>query len=119
MTEAIANRDATGKNMALECFLIHARNIRDFSGADGESDDVLARDFLSRSPRLRMTLLRGKPVRRRMNKPVAPISCSRARLGRRWEVAARLGEVDAATSVFEQWLRRLDNRLADLVSGTA
>ena len=34
-------------NLALEAFLVHARNLRDFFGKSGYDDDILARDFVS------------------------------------------------------------------------
>ena len=115
---AIEAGDQVNVNMALECFLLHARNIRDFFGAHGKPDDVLSRDFLGRPMRVRMSLLRSRGLRDRLNRRVAHLSFSRSRLKRDFPVGDLLIEIDAAMTQFEQRLRAQDPMLADSLRGT-
>jgi hypothetical protein len=69
------------KNMALECFLLHFRNLRDFlCPQDGKTheDDIFASDFLDKSEATyvadRKTLERDK---KRLNKMLAHLSYDR------------------------------------------
>jgi hypothetical protein len=114
---AAARRDGVAKNIALERFLLHARNIRDFFRANGRRDDVLARDFLGTPIRVRMPVLRSRTIGTRLNRRVAHLSHSRARLGRRWPVSKLLAEIENAMTRFEQRLREVDPKLADILIG--
>lgn len=117
--EGTLKQDAAMVNMALESFLIHARNIRDFFASRGNPDDVLARDFLGRPTRVRLSLLRSPKIRRRLNKRIAHISYSRARLGRGWNWSILLSEINDAMGKFEQRLRARSKKLADIVAAGA
>ena len=48
------DRNQALMNAALESFLIHARNIRDFFRVSGRDNDILVSDFLGNKPRVRM-----------------------------------------------------------------
>ena len=91
-------------NLFLEAFLLHARNLRDFLAWSNNPNDVVASDFVGRPVRVRMPLLRSRKVRDRLNKRIAHLSYSRSRLGRQWNVAVLLTEIDSAMDAF---LRRL------------
>src|SRR6266571_4199982 len=67
LAQAQGMNDVWAQNLALESFLVHARIIRDFFAASGSTDDVLARDFLGSDPKVRLTLLRSNPIRKRLN----------------------------------------------------
>ncbi len=92
------------KNLVLEALLIHARNLRDFFAPSGRSNDILARDFVSRMPRIAMPYLRSNTSRNRLNRLIAHLSYSRPRLGKNWDIHRLVHEVEAAMSAF---LKRL------------
>lgn len=117
--DALAHRDHQTVNMALESLLIHARNIRDFFDRTGRSDDVLASDFLGRPIRVRMSRLRSKKMRQRLNKRIAHLSYARARLGRSWDIVGLMTEINGAMEVFTDRLRAANPRLADIVAAGA
>jgi hypothetical protein len=104
--------------MALEAFLIHARNIRDFFATPKrpKPDDVLAADFLGRPIRVRLTRLRSPAMRRRLNKQVAHLSYARSRLSKSWPVGQLMSEINAAMQQFERRLRKIDAGLANIVA---
>jgi hypothetical protein len=108
--------DTWASNLALECFLLHARVIRDFFRTHGSADDVLARDFLNRPPRFRLSLLRSSTIRRRLNRGVAHLSYSRSRLGRNWQVRTLLNEINQAMDAFVVRLTTEQPRIARIVS---
>lgn len=110
-------RDQVGTNMALECFLVHARNIRDFFARNGRRNDVLARDFLGHLTVVRLPFLRNTRTRRRLDRRVAHVSYSRSRLRRDWPVRTILAEIDRAMAKFERQLRAKDSELADALIG--
>ena len=115
---AIKHGDQVGTNMALECFLLHARNIRDFFAADGHPNDVLSRDFFGRPIRVALPLLRSSRMRNRLNRRVAHLSYSRSYLGRSFPVDKLLAEIETAMTRFEKRLRSRDPDLADaLING--
>lgn len=97
---ARAASDFIAVNIALEAFLIHARNIRDFFRPKGRHNDVLARDFLSPPPRVRLSRLRNRRLKQRLDRAIAHLTFSRSRLGRRWRVQALLSEIDTAMAAF-------------------
>lgn len=101
-----AANDVSGKNMALESFCIHARNIRAFFDAKGRKNDVLSRDFFGRPMRVRLSRLRNKSMRRRIDRRIAHLSFSRSRLKREFPVKQLLTEIDGAMFAF---LRRLED----------
>jgi hypothetical protein len=103
------------QNMALESFLVHARNVRDFFATAGSNDDVLAADFLSVPPTVRMPFLRSAAIRRRLNRRIAHLSFSRSRLKREWNVRRLLNEIDSAMSTFVDRLRKASPKLASIV----
>jgi hypothetical protein len=104
--------------MALECFLLHARNIRAFFDAEGRENDVLSRDFLGRPIRVAMPTLRSSQMQDRLNRRVAHLSYSRSYLGKSFPVEKLMGEINAAMARFEERLRSRDPDLADaLVNG--
>ncbi len=110
--------DQVGTNMALECFLLHARNIRAFFDAEGRENDVLSRDFLGRPIRVAMPTLRSSQMQDRLNRRVAHLSYSRSYLGKSFPVEKLMGEINAAMARFEERLRSRDPDLADaLVNG--
>jgi len=106
-------------NVALECLLLHARNIRDFFAPRGQSDDVLAADFLGRPLRVAMPLLRSHSLRTRLNRRIAHLSYSRARLKRGWQVRTLTAEIDRAMTTFVRRLRASQPRVAKSTFGAA
>lgn len=91
-------------NSTLESFLIHARNICDFFRVRSrEDDDVLARDYLGRTPRVKLPYIRKN--KKRLNKRIAHLSYSRPRLGRGWPTARMLKEIDEAMKIFQDRLK--------------
>jgi hypothetical protein len=105
--------DEIGESMALESFLVHARNLRDFFARNGRDNDVLARDFLGRLASVRLPFLRRTATRHRLDRRIAHISYSRSKLKRDWPVTTILNELDAAMAKFERELRAASPRLAD------
>lgn len=105
------------KNMALESFLVHARNIRDFFGTAGKDDDVLVADFMRSPPGVKMPLLRSKAIRVRLNRRIAHLSFSRSRLKNEWAVGRLLKEIDTTMSCFVEHLRKVSPMLASIVDG--
>jgi hydrogenase maturation factor HypF (carbamoyltransferase family) len=61
---------------------------------------VLARDFLSPPPRVRLSRLRNRRLKQRLDRAIAHLTFSRSRLGRRWRVQALLSEIDTAMAAF-------------------
>ena len=110
---AMKHDDQVAVNMALECFLLHARNIRDFFAADGRPNDVLSRDFFGRPIRVALPLLRSSRMQNRLNRRVAHLSYSRSYLGRFFPVDKLLAEIETAMTRFEKRLRSRDPDLAD------
>ena len=106
--------DVWAQNLALESFLVHSRIIRDFFAASGSADDVLARDFLGLDPKVRLSFLRSKPIRQRLNRKIAHLSYSRSRLKRAWDVRRLLNEINAAMIDFVSMLARRDRKLASI-----
>ncbi len=115
---AMQQGDQVGKNMALECFLLHARNIRAFFDGEGRENDVLSRDFLDRPIRVALPLLRSSRMQDRLNRRVAHLSYSRSYLGKSFPVNQLLAEIETAMIRFEKRLRSRDPDLADaLING--
>ena len=90
-------------NLALEAFLVHARNLRDFFGKSGYDDDILARDFVSQMPRLAMPYLRSN--RKRVNRKLAHASYSRPRFREGWERLIICQKVEVAMRRFLERLK--------------
>jgi hypothetical protein len=90
-------------NSALESFLIHARNVCDFLGGRGQKDDILAKDFIGRTPRVRLTYIRKN--KKRIHRRIAHLSCSRPRLKREWATGLMIREIDSAMHVFVERLK--------------
>ena len=111
---AVAYRedDQFAINLSLECFLLHARNLRDFFAPTGKPDDVLASDFLGRPPRVKMSMLRSRAVRNRLNKRIAHLSYSRFRFRGGWNVPTLMTEIDNAMHQFIERLETIDSELA-------
>ena len=114
LAQAQGMNDVWAQNLALESFLVHARIIRDFFAASGSTDDVLARDFLGSDPKVRLTLLRSNPIRKRLNRRIAHLSFSRSRLKRAWDVRRLLNEINSAMIHFLSLLARRDRKLASI-----
>ena len=109
MAQAKRVGDKALENSTLESFLIHARNIRDFFRFFcSDNDDVLARDYLGRTPRVKMPYIRKN--RRRLNKRIAHLSYSRPRLSRGWQTGRMLKEIDGAMMTFQSRLRACGKR---------
>jgi len=108
LEKAYAANDVWAKNIALESFLVHARVIRDFYAASASENDVLAIDFLGSVPRVRLSLLRSRAIRTRLNRRIAHLSFSRSRLKRAWDVRTILNEINGAMDAFEALLARRD-----------
>lgn len=117
---AVENASSAGDiwatNIALECFLLHARVIRDFFAGRANRNDVLAKDFLTVRPRVQLPLLRSRTTRTRLNRGIAHLSFSRSRLGRDWPVRRLLSEIDGAMTAFSSRLEAEHPRLAQIVS---
>jgi hypothetical protein len=109
---AKAAGDQDRVNLFLEAFLLHVRNLRDFLAWSNNHNNVIAADFLGRPVRVRMPLLRSPAVRARLNRRIAHLSYSRARLGRGWNVPALLAEVEVAMRRFTDRLKLVRPRLA-------
>ena len=90
-------------NLALEAFLVHARNLLEFFATSGYPDSILAKDFVSQMPRIAMPYLRSN--RKRLHRRLAHPSYSRPRLGRGWELDRLVWEVGTAMGAF---LERLE-----------
>jgi len=75
---------------------------------------VLARDFLWSEPKVRLTLLRSNPIRKRLNRRIAHLSYSRSRLKRAWDVRRLLNEINSAMIQFVSLLARRDRKLASI-----
>ena len=78
-------------NMAIECFLVHFRNLRDFLYPDdkvqAESDNVVAFDYDSNWAKTDKDWKDcSSDERRRINKLLAHISYSRRELAHRWPI---------------------------------
>ena len=96
-------------NSALESFLIHVRNISDFFRVRRrEEDDVLARDYLGRTPRVKLPYIRKN--KKRLHRRIAHLSYSRSRLGRGWQTERMQKETDGAMKVFQDNLRARGKR---------
>ncbi len=115
LEKAYAANDVWAKNIALESFLVHARVIRDFYAASASENDVLAIDFLGSVPRVRLSLLRSRAIRTRLNRRIAHLSFSRSRLKRAWDVRTILNEINGAMDAFVALLARRDAKLAAIV----
>jgi hypothetical protein len=92
-------------NMALETFLLHARNLRDFFRAKGHPDDILARDFLGEASSATLPFVGSKTFDDRVNKKLSHPSFSRPRLRAKWQPSLIAGEIGRAT---ERFLEELD-----------
>ena len=90
--------------LALEAALLHARILRDFFLASGKPDDILITDFLSRKPRLKLTVLRSPSIRARLNKLLAHPSYKRSRLAKHWPIVQINAEITTAWQRFLQLL---------------
>ena len=88
------------RNMAIEVAVLHARNLRDFFTRKGRDDDVLAADFLRSVPPWKLTKLKSKSVRRRMNKLLAHMSFKRRRYKKGWDIPSLKAEIDRAWQMF-------------------
>ena len=115
MSLAKRNSDQVLMNASLESFLIHARNICDFFDVRGRQDDILAKDFLGRTPRARLTYIRKNKVR--IHKRIAHLSYSRPRLKRGWASALMMKEIDGAMRVFIGRLKQKYRLIARRVFG--
>lgn len=100
--------DQALENTALESFLIHARNISDFFQVGGREDDVLARDFLGLTPRVKLPYIRKH--KKRLNRRLAHLSYSRPRLKREWPTGLMLREIDRAMNLFQDRLKASGKR---------
>ncbi len=98
------------RNLVLEAFLVHTRNLRDFFAKSGQSDDILARDFVSQMPRIAMPYLRSKPFRKRLNRKLAHLSYSRPRLTSGWERETICREIEVAMRRFLERLQEENPR---------
>ena len=114
LAQAQGANDVWAQNLTLESFLVHARIIRDFFAASGSADDVRVRDFLGFDPKVRLTLLRSHPIRKRLNRRIAHLSYSRSRLKRAWDVRGLLNEINSAMIDFVSLLARRDRKLASI-----
>ena len=94
------------RNIALESTLIHARNLRDFFSANGRSNDVLARDFVTPLPRIAMPYLRRASTGRRIDKLLAHPSYDRSRLSKQWPIGTLRAELGQAWKLFLQRVAR-------------
>ncbi len=115
LARAIAAKHVWAQNIALESFLVHARVIRDFYASSASDNDVLAIDFLGSLPKVKLSLLRSRPIRTRLNRRIAHLSFSRSRLKRAWDVRTLLDEINAAMTNFVALLARRDAKLAAIV----
>ena len=102
-------------NMFIEDFLLHARNLRDFFAPRGKPDDVLAKDFLGRHPRIALPHLRSAAVRNRLNRRIAHLSYSRPRFRVGWNIPRLLAEIEAAMEAFALRLESKRPRLARIL----
>ena len=119
LAKANAARNQDLVNLFLEAFLLHARNIRDFLAWSNNPNDVIASDYVGRPVRVRMPLLRSRKVRERLNRRIAHLSYSRSRLGRHWNVAILLTEIDSAMSAFLRRLSQVRPALVKRLGGAA
>jgi hypothetical protein len=97
-----SSSDRVLRNLSLEAFLLHARNLRDFFVGTGDKRDILVIDYLPKKPRFRLpTLYR---TWNRLDKLLAHPSYQRPRLKKYWPVVAMHKELLAAWDLF---LKRL------------
>lgn len=99
-------------NLLLESMLLHARNLRSFLGKRGNSDDILASDFLPRRPRFVIPILSSNTAYRRMNKLLAHPSFKRRIMSRERRFVPLHHEIEAAFSLFRTRLEEHDPEAA-------
>ena len=96
--QARKSNDNEIMNVALESLLIHGRNICEFFRASARKNDILAVDFLGRTPRVCLTYLRKNM--HRIHRRVAHLSYSRPYMKRGWDSERMIKEIDAALELF-------------------
>lgn len=111
-------RNTLAQNIALESFLLHARIIRDFFKSKGRDNDVLARDFLTPVPRVKMPLLRSRSIDARLNRRLTHLSYSRNRLKRGWDVTRLLNEANGAMNKLVDRLEKEQPKVAKISGQT-
>ena len=85
---------------ALESMLLHARILRDFfTGLNVKDEDITLYDFIQHAPRFKLSHLRSKSIRGRMNKMLAHASFSRRRYPKPWNTGLLYKEVSTAWSI--------------------
>lgn len=99
---------ATLQNMAVECALLHARNLRDFFLSQGTKDDIQAGHFVQKPPRPKLGQLRSKSLRDRISKKLSHATYARSRLPKNWPMGKIESEIDGAMSSFLQGLSQED-----------
>ncbi|MEQ1857545.1 MAG: hypothetical protein ABL963_13885 [Longimicrobiales bacterium] len=92
-------------NMAVETFLLHARNLRDFFRSTGHGDDIRARDFVKTMPKISMPTVFSPAFNTRVNKKLAHPSYKRARLKAKWHQGKITRELVRA---MDRFLSQLD-----------
>jgi hypothetical protein len=95
-------------NAALESFLIHVRNLRDFFVGTRQSNDILAIDFVNPRPRFRLSTLRA--LQRRLDRQLAHPSYSRPHLNRLWPIEMLKNELMEAWALFLKRLGKANPR---------
>lgn len=104
------------ENTAVESFLIHARAIGEFFGKKGRPNDVLARDYLGHSPRVRLPYTRKN--KKRIDRRIAHLSYSRPRMSPDWPLDLMIEEIDRAMRLFVGRLKKRGLRaLPKIITG--
>ena len=112
----IEDGDTWARNAALECFLRHARNLRDFLGSSSNPDDLVAEDYLGSPITVPMRTLNSNPVNKWLNKKLSHLSHSRPYLERGWKPRHLLEEIDGAMQSFVDALGESDPEIASIVA---
>ena len=108
--------DDWANNAALECFLLHARILRDFFRASSDPDDVIAQDFLGSPITVEMSTLQSDTVNKWLNKKVVHLSHSRPSLPRGWNTRHLLEEIDNAMQAFVAAVSTSDREIGSIVA---
>jgi len=96
----VGNNQLHIHNMAVEVWLLHARNLRDFFRTQGHGDDICARDYVKSMPRISMPTVFSSAFHNRVNKKISHPSYKRPRLRAKWDRGKITRELVRAMDAF-------------------